>query len=89
MGMVIFIIAVAALAIALIVAVQFPELADQVDSIVNALIYYMTQGMDIVWLFVPKTLTLILMSLAVAVELVVLGYKFVMWIVRKLPVDIE
>lgn len=56
-----------------------------VGSAVDALIFYLGQAMDIVWLFVPKTVTIALMTLAIGVEVVVLGYKFVMWILRKIP----
>lgn len=82
-----FIILAAFLAIivAYILIIEFPALAPQVTSILDAIIYYLGQAIDIVWLFVPKTLTITLMSLAIAVEVIVLGYKFVMWILRKIP----
>ena len=56
-----------------------------VTSALDAIIYYLGQAMGIVWLFVPKTVTITLMTLAIAIEIVVLGYKFVMWILRKIP----
>lgn len=68
-----------------ILVIQFPSLASQVGSVVDALIFYLAQAIDIVWLFVPQQITVTLMSLAIAVEFVVLGYKFVMWILRKVP----
>lgn len=74
-----------ALIVAYILIIQFPELATQISTIFDALVFYLGQAMDIVWLFVPKTITVTLMSLAIAVEVVVLGYKFVMWILRKIP----
>ena len=82
-----FIILAAFLAIivAYILIIEFPALAPQITSVVDAIIYYLGQAIDIVWLFVPKTITITLMSLAIAVEVVVLGYKFVMWILRKIP----
>ncbi len=74
-----------ALIAAYLLVIQFPGLIDAVGSAVDALIFYLGQAMDIVWLFVPKTVTLALMTLAIGVEVVVLGYKFVMWILRKIP----
>ena len=65
--------------------IAFPELAAQVYSVVEAIIYYLSSVMDIVWLFVPKTITVVLMSLAIAVEIVIMGYKLVMWVLKKIP----
>lgn len=74
-----------AIFVGLVLVIQFPSLIDVIYTYVDAIIYYVGQGLDIVWLFVPKALTVPLMSLAIAVEVIVLGYKFVMWIVRKIP----
>lgn len=74
-----------AIIVAYILIIEFPALAPQVTSVLDAIIFYLGQAMDIVWLFVPQAITVTLMSLAVAVEVVVLGYKFVMWILRKIP----
>lgn len=73
------------LVVTYVLSIAFPELASAVISSTQALVFYLSQAMDIVWLFVPKTITLTLMGLAIAVEIVVLGYKFVMWILRKVP----
>lgn len=81
----IIIAAFIAIIVAYLLIIQFPELASQIGSILDALIYYLGQAMEIVWLFVPRTITVTLMSLAIAVEVIVLGYKFVMWILRKIP----
>lgn len=74
-----------AIFVSLVLVITFPELLSTVPSYVDAIIYYLGQGMDIVWLFVPKTITIALMSLAISIEVIVLGYKFVMWILRKVP----
>lgn len=86
--MVIFIIIAAfiALVVLYVMSIEFPELAPQLASALDAIIYYLGQAMDIVWLFIPKTITIALMSLAIAVEVIVMGYKFIMWILRKIPV---
>lgn len=86
--MVLFIIigAFIALVVAYVIAIEFPVVAPQITSAIDAIVFYLGQAMDIVWLFVPKAITLTLMTLAIAVEVIVLGYKFIMWILRKIPV---
>lgn len=86
--MVLFIIIAAfiALVILYVMSIEFPAIAPQLSSALDALVYYMGQAMDIVWLFVPKAITLTLMTLAIAIEVIVMGYKFIMWILRKIPV---
>lgn len=81
----ILIAAFIAIVVAYVFSIEFPAVVPQLSSAVDALVYYMGQAMDIVWLFVPRTITVTLMSLAIAVEVIVLGYKFVMWILRKIP----
>lgn len=68
-----------------IMAIEFPSAAPQITSAIDAIIYYLGQAIDIVWIFVPREITITLMSLAIAVEVIVLGYKFIMWILRKIP----
>lgn len=85
MVVMILIVAFIAIIVAYILIIEFPSIAPQLESAVEALIFYLGQAMDIVWLFVPKTITITLMTLAIAVEVIVLGYKFVMWILRKIP----
>lgn len=75
-----------ALIVSFVLAIVFPDLASVVSTYLDALIYYIGQGMDIVWLFVPKTITIVLMSLAISVEVIYLGYLLVMWILKKIPV---
>lgn len=89
MAVVIFLIAMIALVIGLIVVIQFPEVTDVILSAADALMFYVGQALDIVWVFVPKTSTIALMTIAITVEGIVLGYHFVMWVIRKLPVGSE
>ena len=70
---------------AYLLIIVFPGLAPAVTSALDAVVYYLGQAMGIVWVFVPQTITVTLMTLAVAIEVIVLGYKFVMWILRKIP----
>lgn len=75
-----------ALIVAFVLVIQYPELLSQITTYVDALIYYLGQAMDIVWIFVPKTITIALMSIAIAIEVIYLGYQLVMWILKKIPV---
>ncbi len=86
--MVIFIVITVFIAIivAFIFAIQYPALLGTLTQYVDALIYYLGQAMDIVWLFVPKAITVPLMTLAISIEIIVLGYRFIMWILKKIPV---
>lgn len=81
----IIIAAIIALIVAYLLAISFPEIASQIFTVMEALVYYLGQSMDIVWLFVPKEITLILMGLAISIQVIVYGYHFVMWILRKIP----
>lgn len=57
----------------------------QAQTYVEAIIFYLGQAMDIVWLFVPKTIALTCMGFSVAANLVRYAYKFLMWVLRKIP----
>lgn len=85
MGIIILFVAFIALVALYILAVQFPEVVTQMTSAADAIIFYIGQAMDIVWVFVPRTATLAFMGICVAVEVVYLGYQFVLWILKKVP----
>lgn len=89
MATVIFLIAMIALVVGLIVVIEFPQVTDVILSAADALMFYIGQALDIVWVFVPKTSTIFFMTIAITVEGIVLGYHFVMWVIRKLPVGSE
>lgn len=75
-----------ALIVSFVLVIQFPGLSDVVLTALDAIIYYIGQVMDIVWLFVPRTATILLGTLAISIEVVVSAYKFAMWVLRKIPV---
>lgn len=81
----IIISAIIAIIVAYLLVITFPELIPAVYSAGDALVFYLGQAMEIIWIFVPREITLALMTLAIAVEIIVLGYHFVMWILRKIP----
>lgn len=81
----IIITAIIAIIAAYLLVITFPELIPAVISAGDAVVFYLGQAMDIVWLFVPREITIALMTLAISIEVIVLGYHFVMWILRKIP----
>lgn len=74
-----------ALMIGFLFVITFPDVLPYFRTALDALIFYLGKSMDIVWIFVPPGPVRAFMSLAIAVELTVLSYKFVMWILRKIP----
>ncbi len=67
-----------------IILVQFPVLATEIYTVISALIGYVSDAMGIVWFFVPKNLTLTLIGIAVAIELVKYGFMLFCWIYNHL-----
>lgn len=58
---------------------------DQVASYVDAIIFYLGQAIDIVWIFVPKRITILCMTFTIGANVFRWGYKFVMWMLHKIP----
>lgn len=85
MVQVLIIIGIFAIVVALVLVIEFPQVLDTIPTYLDALIYYLGQAMDIVWIFVPRTFTVALMTLTISVEVIYLGYLFVMWVIRKIP----
>lgn len=74
-----------AVVVTAILAISFPTVSTEIISYIDFLFQFVQQAMGIVWLFVPQGITVTLMSLVVGVEVIILGYKFVMWVLRKIP----
>lgn len=81
----ILIVAFIALVGAMVFSIQFPAAIPQIQGAIDAMLYYIGQAMDIVWLFVPKEITIACMGLTIGVQVIVMGYHFVMWILNKIP----
>lgn len=81
----ILIVAFIALVGAMVFSIQFPTAIPQIQGAIDAMLYYIGQAMDIVWLFVPKEITIACMGLTIGVQVIVMGYHFVMWILNKIP----
>lgn len=69
-----------------VLSLEFPVFSDIIATYVDGMLFYMSQGMDIVWLFFPKNYTITLIILESAVEVIIITYRVIMWSLRKLPV---
>lgn len=86
MGVAVVVVLACGLIASMLLIIEFPSLIPAVVSAGDALIFYISKSLPIVWVFLPKTATLSIGGIAISVELIVIGYHFVMWILRKVPV---
>ncbi|MDE6947701.1 MAG: hypothetical protein K2P14_11010 [Anaeroplasmataceae bacterium] len=84
MATALIIIAFIALFVGTIVLVQFPPIATEIYTVANSLIDYMAQGAGILWFFLPKTLTLTVLTLVISIEVIYRGFLLFLWIYNHL-----
>lgn len=60
-------------------------MADQFFTYLDAIIYYIGNALDIVWLFVPQGIAVICMTLCITGFYIKHAYKFIIWVLRKIP----
>ncbi|MCM1222394.1 MAG: hypothetical protein NC548_48795 [Lachnospiraceae bacterium] len=77
---VLFFLAFILLFVGTIVLVQFPEVATEIYEVISIVIEYVSKGSGIVWFFLPKTLTLIVLGIVLAVEVIMRGLHVFLWI---------
>lgn len=65
---------------------SIPELPAQAQGYIDTLFDYMVGATGIVANYTPLGYLLILFGIILAVDVAILLYKFVMWILRKIPV---
>lgn len=65
---------------------SIPKLPEQATGYINTLFDYMASATGIVANYTPLNYLLILFGLILAVDAAILIYKFIMWILRKIPV---
>lgn len=73
-----------ALFIGTITLVQFPEIATEVYAVISSVLDYIAQASGILWFFLPKSLTLIVLTLVLAIEVIIRGIKLFLWIYEHL-----
>ena len=65
--------------------IDIPSLPDGVTTIVEGYFYYLQQGFTILAVYVDLNYLFTLFGLILLVDVGLLLYKFVMWILRKIP----
>lgn len=78
------IIAFIALFVGTVVLVQFPAIATEIYTVMNSLIDYMAHGVGLLWFFLPKTLTLTVLTLVISIEVIYRGFLLFLWIYNHL-----
>lgn len=81
----VIIIALIAFVAIVFFSIQYPSFLEAFSTYEAALVFYMGQAMDIVWLFVPKAIFLPCMTLAVSVEILTRSLDITKWVVEKIP----
>lgn len=84
MGQLILILAVIGIFVAFVVALNFPELATVFYDFWTVCCDYISEGTGIVWLFVPRTLTLALFNIIIVLEVLWYGFQIFVWIYHKI-----
>lgn len=67
-----------------IALLQFPAVAAEIYTVLQSLIDYLASATGILWLFVPKTLTLTVLGLVFAIEVIIRGFLLFRWIYESL-----
>lgn len=67
-----------------IALIQFPEVATEIYTVLSAFIGYLGDASGILWFFLPKTLTLTVLALVLAIEVVIRGIIIFLWIYNHL-----
>lgn len=73
-----------ALFVGTIMLIQFPEIATQIYEVLSALIQYLADATGILWFFIPKNLTLIVLGLVFAIEVIFRAFLLFRWIYESL-----
>lgn len=73
-----------ALFVGTIVLVQFPPIATEIYSVISAVLEYISSAMGIVWFIFPKHLTLVVVGLTIAIEIIIRNFGFFIWIYNRL-----
>lgn len=65
---------------------SIPQLPETVQGYIDTLFDYIVAGTGIVANYTPLSYLLALFAIVLAVDVGLLLYKFVMWVIRKIPV---
>ena len=67
-----------------IVLIQFPEVATDIYVVLEAFIGYISESTGILWFFLPKTLTLTVLGLVIAIEVIFRAFLIFQCIYERL-----
>lgn len=81
----VIIIALIAFVAIVFFSIQYPGFLQAFSTYEQALVFYMGEAMDIVWLFCPKAIFLPCMLLAISVEVLTKTLDITKWVVEKIP----
>lgn len=84
MAAVLFFVAFIVLFVGTIALVQFPEIATEIYTVISSVIDYISKSTGILWFFLPKTLTLTVLTLVIAIEVIYRGILLFLWIYNHL-----
>lgn len=84
MAYVILVLAVIGIIIAFFVGISFPAIPTQVYTVFSVFIDYISTATGILWFFVPREFTLILVGVAIAFEVVIQSIHLFYFIMVKL-----
>lgn len=84
MATAVIIIAFITLFIGTVVLIQFPAIATEIYTVAQSVIDYMAQGAGILWFFLPKTLTLTVLTLVISIEVIIRGFLIFQWVYNHL-----
>lgn len=57
----------------------------QFDTYLDAIIFYLGQALDIVWIFVPQKIALICMGFSISSYALRQLFRTALWVLRKIP----
>lgn len=77
-------IAFIALFVGTIALIQFPEIATEIYTVVSSVIDYIGNSTGILWFFLPRTLTLTVLTLVISIEVIYRGILIFLWIYNHL-----
>lgn len=64
---------------------NIPQLPEQVQTYINSFFDYLVSGASILANYTPLSYLLVLFGVVLAVDIGINVYKFVMWILKKIP----
>ena len=84
MATAVIIIAFITLFVGTVTLIQFPAIATEIYTVIHSVITYISQGVGILWFFLPKTLTLTVLGLVIAIEVIIRAFLIFQWIYNHL-----